>query len=199
MVWLLCWFEVCWFFGNMVRTKASTELRMLLDKESLHDMPFPMSTVKPRGSIKMARLSKQAPVVQRAMGKLDPSRKQNKPAPLPESVSLWTEFYRVVRRIPCGRVCTYGAVAAMASHPRSARHVGYALAALKESGKNADVPWQRVLGSKGKKYAGITIKDPVGAAVQRMLLEAEGVEFDASGRVSIERFGWFLKRPSTGA
>lgn len=144
----------------------------------------------------MARLSKQAPVSPRVAEKLIPSRKPKKPAPLPESVSLWTEFYRVVRKIPRGRVCTYGAVAAMAEHPRSARHVGYALAALKETGKNADVPWQRVLGSKGKKHAAITIKDPVGGAVQRMLLEAEGVEFDASGRVSIERFGWFLERSS---
>lgn len=130
----------------------------------------------------MARLSKQS---------LSLSRKQEKPAPLPEMVSLWTHFYRVVRRIPRGRVCTYGAVAAMASHPRSARHVGFALAALKETGKNADVPWQRVLGSKGKNRAAITIKDPVGGALQRMLLEAEGIEFDKHGSVSLERFGWF--------
>jgi len=145
----------------------------------------------------MARLSKPSPTLPRKTSKLEASPKAKKPAPLPESVSLWTDFYRVVRRIPRGRVCTYGAVAAMASHPRSARHVGYALAALKETGKNGDVPWQRVLGSKGKNHAAITIKDPVGGAVQRMLLEAEGVEFDASGRVSMERFGWFLKRPST--
>lgn len=70
--------------------------------------------------------------------------------------------------------------------------MGFALAALKETGKNADVPWQRVLGSKGKNRATITIKDPVGGALQRMLLEAEGVEFDESGSVSLERFGWFL-------
>jgi methylated-DNA-protein-cysteine methyltransferase related protein len=146
----------------------------------------------------MARLSKQSSTLPHKIGKLQASLKPKKAAPLPESVSLWTDFYRVVRQIPRGRVCTYGAVAAMASHPRSARHVGYALAALKETGKNADVPWQRVLGSKGKNHVTITIKDPVGGSIQRMLLEAEGVEFDPSGRVSIERFGWFLKRPSTG-
>ena len=136
--------------------------------------------------VEMARPSKQSLGLSRST-----VRKQAKPAPLPETVSLWTEFYRVVRRIPRGRVCTYGAVAAMASHPRSARHVGFALAALEKTGKNADVPWQRVLGSKGKTRAGITIKDPVGGAVQRMLLESEGVEFDERGSVSLERFGWF--------
>lgn len=141
--------------------------------------------------MKMARPSKPALGLSRSTGKRVVAREQEPPEPLPETVSLWNDFYRVVRRIPRGRVCTYGAVAAMASLPRSARHVGFALAALKETGKNADVPWQRVLGSKGKGRAAITIKDPVGGAVQRMLLEAEGVVFEASGAVSLERFGWF--------
>ncbi len=38
--------------------------------------------------------------------------------------------------------------------------------------------------------AAISILDPVGAAVQRRLLEGEGVEFDALGRVDLARFGW---------
>lgn len=113
------------------------------------------------------------------------------PAELPETISWWEEFYRVVRRIPRGRVCTYGAVAAMAGRPRAARHVGYALGALKETGKHANVPWQRVLGSRSRNRAGISIKDPTGGAVQRMLLEAEGVKFDPNGSVSLDRFGWF--------
>lgn len=139
----------------------------------------------------MARPSKPTFELARGARKNPAAQKTERPAPLPETVSLWTDFYRVVRRIPQGRVCTYGAVAAMAEHPRSARHVGFALAALKETRKNADVPWQRVLGSKGKGRATITIKDPVGAAIQRMMLEAEGVEFDARDNVSLERFGWF--------
>ncbi len=138
------------------------------------------------------RPSKLSLGLSRSPAKNAAPRAPEKPEPLPETISLWGEFYRVVRRIPRGRVCTYGAVAAMASHPRSARHVGFALAALKDSGKNADVPWQRVLGAKGKVRATITIKDPVGGAIQRLLLEAEGVEFDAQGNISLERFGWFL-------
>jgi methylated-DNA-protein-cysteine methyltransferase-like protein len=117
--------------------------------------------------------------------------KSKTPAPLPETISSWASFYRVVRRIPRGRVCTYGAVAAMAGHPRHSRHVGYALAALKETGSTQGVPWQRILGKKAGERAAITIKDPVGAAMQRSMLEAEGVVFDEKGNVSLARFGWF--------
>lgn len=117
--------------------------------------------------------------------------KSAKPAPLPETISSWDAFYRVVRRIPRGRVCTYGAVAAMAGHPRHSRHVGYALAALKETGSTQGVPWQRVLGKKAGERAAITIKDPVGAGIQRSILESEGVVFDEKGNISLARFGWF--------
>jgi len=121
-------------------------------------------------------------------------RRTQEPEPLPETISSWTDFYAIVLKIPRGRVCTYGAIAAMAGHPRSARHVGFALAALKEGSekrKNRAVPWQRVLGRKSRGRAAITIKDPVGGALQRMMLESEGVEFDARGHVSLENFGWF--------
>lgn len=107
-----------------------------------------------------------------------------------DTVSWWDDFYRVVRRIPAGRVSTYGAVAAFAGHPRAARHVGYAMAALKDTRKNRDVPWQRVLGAAPRNRARVTIKDPIGGAMQRALLEAEGVEFDAQGRISLDVFGW---------
>ena len=115
------------------------------------------------------------------------------PTELPETISWWEEFYRVVRRIPRGRVCTYGAVAAMAGHPRSARHVGFALAALKETRGKRGVPWHRVLGSRPRNRAAVTIRDPIGGAIQRKRLEEEGVEFDARGNVSLDRFGWFGK------
>jgi methylated-DNA-protein-cysteine methyltransferase-like protein len=105
--------------------------------------------------------------------------------PLP---SGWSVFYRVVRRIPRGRVATYGEVALVAGKPRAARQVGYALAALR--GAAHDVPWQRVLGARPRGHAGISLLDPVGAAVQRRLLEAEGIEFDARERIDLARFGW---------
>ncbi len=102
--------------------------------------------------------------------------------------SGWTRFYRVVRRIPRGRVSTYGAVALAAGRPRAARQVGYAMAALR--GARHRVPWQRVLGARPRGFAAVSILDPMGAAAQRALLEREGIEFDARGRVSLERFGW---------
>lgn len=105
--------------------------------------------------------------------------------PLPAG---WSLFYRVVRRIPRGRVATYGQVALAAGRPHGARQVGYALAALR--GAAHDVPWQRVLGARGRGTAAISILDAVGAGVQRELLEREGIAFDERGRVSLERFGW---------
>jgi methylated-DNA-protein-cysteine methyltransferase-like protein len=105
--------------------------------------------------------------------------------PLPRG---WAAYYRIVRRIPRGEVTTYGAVALLAGKPRGARQVGYALAALR--GTRHRVPWQRVLGTRARGFAAVSILDPMGAAVQRDLLEREGVRFDERGRVALEQFGW---------
>jgi methylated-DNA-protein-cysteine methyltransferase related protein len=106
------------------------------------------------------------------------------------TVSWWDDFYRVVRLIPHGRVTTYGVVAELGGHPRAARHVGFALAALKSTKKNRGVPWQRVLGAAPGRRAHVTIRDPVGGAMQRAILESEGITFDARGRIDLRRFGW---------
>ncbi|HTP26645.1 MAG TPA: MGMT family protein [Anaeromyxobacteraceae bacterium] len=106
----------------------------------------------------------------------------------------WEIYYRVVRRIPRGKVATYSQVALLAGRPRAARHVGYALAALR--GARHRVPWQRVLGRRSEAWGKISILDPMGAACQRDLLEREGVLVDERGRVSLDRFGW---RPSRAA
>lgn len=104
----------------------------------------------------------------------------------------WTLYYRIVARIPRGRVATYGMVAELAGRPRGARQVGYALAALR--GTSTRLPWQRVLGKRPGGFAGISLLDPMGAGVQRALLEREGVEFDARERVALDRFGWRARR-----
>ncbi|HET8733967.1 MAG TPA: MGMT family protein [Anaeromyxobacteraceae bacterium] len=98
----------------------------------------------------------------------------------------------MVARIPRGRIATYGQVAMLAGKPRAARQVGYALSALR--GTRHRIPWQRVLGARSRAFAAISILDPMGSAVQRALLEAEGVAVDDRGRVSLERFGWTPRR-----
>ncbi len=110
-----------------------------------------------------------------------------------EGPSRWDAYYRIVRRIPRGKVATYAQVALLAGRPRAARHVGFALAALR--GSSHRVPWQRVLGKRSARWAAISILDPMGAAAQRDLLEREGVVLDDRDRVSLERFGW---RPRAG-
>lgn len=96
----------------------------------------------------------------------------------------YQRIYAVVRRIPRGRVATYGQVAALAGLPGHARQVGYALYALKEG---SAVPWHRVLNARGE----VSLRSRPGPELsQRLLLEREGIRFDARGRVDLRRCGW---------
>jgi len=98
---------------------------------------------------------------------------------------LYERIYAEVRRIPPGRVTTYGQIAEWVGGC-TARMVGYAMAALKR-GFAPDVPWQRVINAQGK----ISVHgDGIGNAMQRALLEEEGVTFDAEGVVDFSVFGW---------
>jgi methylated-DNA-protein-cysteine methyltransferase-like protein len=100
---------------------------------------------------------------------------------------LFQAIYAVVRRIPRGKVATYGQVALLAGLPRGARVAGRALQA--SSGVDR-LPWQRVIGKRGAASGKISIHDPIGAAVQRQLLEAEGVVVSDAGSISLARHGW---------
>ena len=99
----------------------------------------------------------------------------------------YARIYAVVRKIPRGRVATYGQVAELAGLKNHARQVGYALHALRSS---TGVPWQRVINAQGR----ISLRAPSGALSQRILLEQEGVTFDAGGRVSLAKFRWKRRR-----
>ena len=100
-----------------------------------------------------------------------------------ESRHFWDRVYERVREVPCGRLVTYGQVAASLGSPRAARQVGYALAGLRRRPQDEDVPWQRVINAQGRiSHRG----DHERAAVQEALLRAEGVVFDASGRTDLE-------------
>ena len=100
-------------------------------------------------------------------------------------MSTYTRFYDVVRRIPAGRVSTYGTVAREAGLPGSARQVGYAMAAL---GDDHDVPWHRVINARGEvspRRGGSAFE-----LIQRAMLEAEGIVFDSHERVDLNAQGW---------
>jgi len=99
-------------------------------------------------------------------------------------ISSFEQIYRVAQRIPRGKVATYGQIARLLGQPRAARTVGWALHSLPEE---KDVPWQRVINSRGMVSLG---PDRHGASVQRALLEGEGVVFDEQGRVDLEAYGW---------
>ena len=102
------------------------------------------------------------------------------------TTTFFHQVYVLVRQIPRGRVASYGQVAALLGHPQAARTVGWALNAL-TSAQAAEVPWQRVINSAGR----ISIsRADLSADIQRALLEAEGVEFDARGYIDWKRFGW---------
>ena len=105
---------------------------------------------------------------------------------------LYTAIYRVIRRIPRGRVATYGQVAELAGIPRGGRVAG---AALKVSASIARLPWQRVIGKAGPTRGRIAIHDPVGAAIQRRILEQEGVVIGETGLVALDEYGWLSSTP----
>lgn len=105
----------------------------------------------------------------------------------PTSTS-YERIYAAVRKIPHGKVTTYGTIARVAGLERQARLVGYALSALRDG---TALPWHRVINAQGRlsleragRGSGLT---------QRMRLQREGVVVDASGRVSLARFGWKVR------
>jgi methylated-DNA-protein-cysteine methyltransferase-like protein len=100
---------------------------------------------------------------------------------------LYTRIYKVVRKIPRGAVATYGQVAELAGIPGGARVAG---AAMKTSSPADQLPWQRVIGKAGKLRGRIAIHDPVGAAIQRNLLEQEGIRVGDTGLVALDEYGW---------
>jgi methylated-DNA-protein-cysteine methyltransferase-like protein len=111
----------------------------------------------------------------------------------PDTIIFNNQVWEIVRQVPPGKVTTYGQIAKMIPPPGDLpqrsydafgpRWVGGAMAACP-----GDVPWQRVINSQGK------ISPRPGLEQQRLLLEDEGVEFSASGKVDFGRFGW--KGPS---
>ena len=103
----------------------------------------------------------------------------------------WEPVYRLVKRIPRGRVTTYGTLAKVLRLPGGARAVGYAMAAC-PNGRG--IPWHRVVGAGGR----LMIPEPHGS-LQRRLLEAEGVKIGDGRRIDMPRYIWLpTKKRSAG-
>lgn len=105
--------------------------------------------------------------------------------------NFYEQVYAVLRRIPAGKVTSYGRVAQMLGRPNAARAVGYALSALKDQKENdtyADIPWHRVVNSKGR----ISINDrEYSAQQQAKLLRSEGVPVDDNLKIEgFEKWLW---------
>ena len=88
----------------------------------------------------------------------------------------------LVRRIPRGRVATYGQIAVMAGMPNGARQVARLLHACSRSHR---LPWHRVINASG----GISLPAGSGGGMQRDLLEKEGVRF-LRGKADLRRYAW---------
>lgn len=89
----------------------------------------------------------------------------------------------IIKRIPHGKVLTYGRVAALAGQPCGARQISRILHAMS---KKYDLPWHRVINSKGR----ISLGPSQGRELQKALLESEGIEFSANGSLDLKIYLW---------
>ncbi len=98
-------------------------------------------------------------------------------------MTSYGRIYDWVRRVPEGKVATYGQIAGLAGKC-SARQVGYAMAALRD---DTEVPWHRIINSQGK----ISLRtDTDGHLLQRILLETEGVVFSDNDTIDLIKYRW---------
>ena len=98
--------------------------------------------------------------------------------------NFFTSVYEIVKRVPKGKVTTYGAVARMAGNPRMSRQVGWALHSNPAFG---EIPCHRVLFADGSLTRGFAFG---GADVQRALLESDGVEVSEDYKVDLKKYRW---------
>jgi methylated-DNA-protein-cysteine methyltransferase-like protein len=100
-----------------------------------------------------------------------------------DAPGAFEQVHALVRRIPAGRVTTYGRIANALSNRLSPQAVGWALHGCPE-----DVPWQRVVNAQGTCSTDRLPNVPLG--LQRRLLEEEGVRFDERGRLDLGEHIW---------
>lgn len=104
-----------------------------------------------------------------------------------EKAKVFRQVYALVRRIPKGRVMTYGQIATLIESRLSPRAVGWAM-----HGCPAGVPWQRVVNASGGSSTDRLPDMPPG--LQRAMLEAEGIAFRANGTLDLTVYRWVPSR-----
>jgi methylated-DNA-protein-cysteine methyltransferase-like protein len=97
------------------------------------------------------------------------------------SSSSFSRVYTLVRKIPRGKVATYGQIARAIGAPGAARTVGWAMHDCP-----ANVPWHRVVNARGE----VSLRPTAGYHEQRARLKAEGVRFDRAGKIDLKKYGW---------
>jgi methylated-DNA-protein-cysteine methyltransferase-like protein len=101
--------------------------------------------------------------------------------------TLYHKIYDAIAKIPAGKVATYKQIAEMAGIAGHARVVGYALYKLPE-GNN--IPWHRVINSKGKISYAVTRNGHDN--LQKALLLEEGIQFSDDETINLECFGYLI-------
>jgi methylated-DNA-protein-cysteine methyltransferase-like protein len=103
--------------------------------------------------------------------------------PAEESPAYRERVYELVRRIPAGRVMSYGQIADILGAGYTARAIGFVMHGAMEE----DTPWQRVINSRGGCSTSLFTIPP---DKQQRILESEGVTFDAKGRCNLKKYRW---------
>ena len=122
-----------------------------------------------------------------------PKTKTTAKAVPPQFERVFERVYRLVLRIPPGRVMTYGQIARLLEDRYSPRLIGWAMHATPDDGR--DIPWHRVINSRGSISTGrLLLQEP---ELQRLLLEAEGVVFNPRGLCDLQVYQWSPRQRQT--
>jgi methylated-DNA-protein-cysteine methyltransferase related protein len=93
----------------------------------------------------------------------------------------------VIKKIPRGKVATYGQVAALAGNPLAARQIAWV---LNSNWRSDNLPWHRIIGGKGR----ISLMPGNGYETQRSLLLREGIKFGNDDSINLDLYQWNPKR-----
>lgn len=101
-------------------------------------------------------------------------------------MSAYDIIYQTVRKIPAGKVATYGQIADLAGLYGKARLVGYAMFQIDTV--SDDIPWHRVINAKGE--VSYSSSREGGDYLQKHMLEQEGIKFNSAGKINLSQYQW---------